>query len=288
MSQKTSTANGNVIPMSLTEEQQRVLEVLASLFGGSESEMAERVGLSQSTISRIVHGRRNPGPKVLRAIAALPGVTSEWALRGRGEPPQVEALRDPGHCLLPLFTSLGFAFRKSTGPPHPGPWFSVSPEHYSKTRVLFRVPPDGDCVRRSAGRLKSTDVVIFETNRQLWNANPKYVDEKVCVIATPGREDQNSAELVRVSLKCARNRQSKSSLQIRRFQILDATPKPPSEKELATAITRTRLGRPLRSIVFSQDRNIRAVPPQPRARRDSETVELENILAVAITVTGRP
>jgi transcriptional regulator with XRE-family HTH domain len=286
--------DGDAVTVSLSKEQQRVSEVLESLFGGSETEMAERIGVSQSTVSRIVNGQRNPGPKVLRAIATLPGVSPDWVLRGKGEPPRIDALRDPGRCQLPLVSNLELVCRKLTESLWQGPWYLVSPEHYSETRVLFRVPRDGDCVRRSAGRLKPGDRVVFETNRDLWISNRKFVDEKVCVIRTPDDPTQRRAELVRVKLKGGKSPRSGGTLLIRRFQMVNTIPKQISEQKLVGAIARLRVvaamahERESRYIRFSGDRIAQRVSVEPLTRREKETIEPESILAVAITVIGRP
>jgi hypothetical protein len=80
---------------------------------------------------------------------------------------------------------------------------------------------------------------------------------------------------------------------IRRFQILNTTPKQLSEQELVGTIANLRAAamadeRQTRCIRFSGERISQRVSAEPLTRREKETIELQSILAVAITIIGRP
>src|SRR4051794_8732785 len=60
--------------------------VLNNLFGGKQRRMAEAMRVSQSLISRIVHGHQGAGADFLAALAALPGINPAWVREGVGEP----------------------------------------------------------------------------------------------------------------------------------------------------------------------------------------------------------
>lgn len=57
-------------------------------FDAKQSEIAEAIGLAQSQISDIEHGRREIGAFALYRIATYYGKTMEWILTGK----------DPGSC----------------------------------------------------------------------------------------------------------------------------------------------------------------------------------------------
>jgi transcriptional regulator with XRE-family HTH domain len=51
-------------------------------FDTKQAEMADAVGVSQSHLSAIERGKKEPGPAVLYRIAKLYGKTMEWLLTG--------------------------------------------------------------------------------------------------------------------------------------------------------------------------------------------------------------
>jgi transcriptional regulator with XRE-family HTH domain len=55
------------------------LEIVRSLLKGrTQTEVAEKLGISQSYLSDLLHGKREPGPKVLEALKVRKVVGWEW------------------------------------------------------------------------------------------------------------------------------------------------------------------------------------------------------------------
>src|SRR3984957_1385211 len=135
-----------------TPAQQRVNELLQRLFAGNESAMAKALGCSQAAISHIVHGHRGVGSRILRSIAALPGVSPDWALLGVGAPPATKFQRDLTKCFLPVFSSIDFALAVDPVKAPTSRGEQVTPADYSETRIIFEIPEADTWLRHSGGR----------------------------------------------------------------------------------------------------------------------------------------
>lgn len=70
----TSTARG------------RVLWALDKLFNSNQREMARVIGVSQATISRVVHDVREPSKMILWRLGTDPRINATWASTGDGDP----------------------------------------------------------------------------------------------------------------------------------------------------------------------------------------------------------
>lgn len=75
---------------------------LQSVFGGSQTDMASALECSQSMISRIVTGRREPGPQLLNALANYPALVKRWVLTGEGKALRADSLDFEGEAALPV------------------------------------------------------------------------------------------------------------------------------------------------------------------------------------------
>src|SRR5262245_14415265 len=81
----------------------RVEWVLNHLYAGKQRRLADALGMSQSLISRVVHGQQGAGPELLAALARLPGVNPTWVSEGTGEPllPATKGSLPVAHAVLP-------------------------------------------------------------------------------------------------------------------------------------------------------------------------------------------
>jgi hypothetical protein len=65
---------------------ERVKYLIEVLFRGNQGRASDALGLAQTYISKIMRGERNPGTKLLDALARIPRVNETWLLSGEGEP----------------------------------------------------------------------------------------------------------------------------------------------------------------------------------------------------------
>jgi len=164
-------------------ERERVAWLLRKLWSGSQSRMAADVGVSQSTISNVVSGRRAPGRKILTAISAHPLVNGAWLLSGEGEP--LVAEEQPGRggqyfCPVAAMPLAGHPrdFREQlTGQYRPVAaaefgedryWFFVGDEQFVDKNVV-----PGDWLLMDAGRS--------------WLNEPQKIVGQPCVVRTGGQ-----------------------------------------------------------------------------------------------------
>ena len=124
----------------------RVIWYLAKIWLGSQTRMASEIKITQAAISKVVLGRRNPGRKLLMAVAAHPLVNAEWLLRGLGSPLRDIDLSGPdaaGHRMIPIASRLlppGLVedFQKYLS----NKSLPVVAADHRPTRYFFRVGPD--------------------------------------------------------------------------------------------------------------------------------------------------
>ena len=72
--------------VGLSTVAERVDWFLQGVWQGSQSKMGRDIGVSQSAVSAIVTGARNPGNRFLAKLAAYPMINANWLLNGMGEP----------------------------------------------------------------------------------------------------------------------------------------------------------------------------------------------------------
>lgn len=279
----------------LTSAQHRVKELLERLFAGNESAMGKALGCSQSAISQIVHGRRGVGGRILRLMAALPGVSPDWALLGNGLPPTTQFQRDPTKCFLPVFFSLDFALAVDPAKTPTSKGEQVRPIDYSDTRVIFEVPEGHICVRQFGRRLKPGDLLLVETDRRLWISNPSFLDGRICLLAALTDQGTSGVELVRVNLKRDTHEKSAAALIVRGQRWIDPSEAaqlgPERARQEAVAETRKdfrkKYGREPRTIRISDE--FASTSSSPRSPpRPPRTLQVDEVLAVSIRLIGVP
>jgi transcriptional regulator with XRE-family HTH domain len=264
----------------------RVADVLQRLFAGNQSAMAKAIGVSHAAISQIVHGKRQPGPRVLQAIAGLPGVSPDWAILGKGAAPAVPVQRDPNKCFLPVVASLDFALSAEPTRTRTSRGLQVAASEYSPSRIVFQVPQRHVCILRSGGRLKPGDFLIFETDRGLWLSKPQHLGKRLCLIAVQDDKGQMRGELVRVDFRRPSAKNPQPQLRVQRlYPILDRdllpVPQPNADRCLE------KFDRLSRCIILPGSTTPKGLPADPPRKRH-EIVEPEEILAVAVRLIAKP
>src|SRR5262245_48984397 len=83
----------------------RVRWLLHEKWAGNCSAMARAIGVSHTERNKIGFGGREPGRRVLEAVAAYPRFNPVWILSGQGEP-MLEAPRPPAPIAVPIAESV--------------------------------------------------------------------------------------------------------------------------------------------------------------------------------------
>jgi hypothetical protein len=144
----------------------RIILLLNTCYAGRQRAMARAAGLPQSQISRIVNGQIAVSPRVLEAVAGLPGINPIWVREGVGEP-----LLPPTRGTLPIVTSVlpGWPERHVellTGERHPVAEAFEQPSRYF-LRLLF-----GSLLCEQASfALRPGDLLLLDANATLWGDN---------------------------------------------------------------------------------------------------------------------
>lgn len=148
------------------EIRRRIEWVLVKIFHGRQRRMAESLGMSQSLISRIVHGQQGAGPDFLAALAGLPGLNPTWVSEGTGDPllPQTTGTLPIAMSILP-----GWPERYPellTGERHP-----VAEAFERPSRYWLAVPPSCSMLKQPDLALLAHDLLLLDANRVLWETN---------------------------------------------------------------------------------------------------------------------
>jgi transcriptional regulator with XRE-family HTH domain len=145
----------------------RVCYLIEHRWGGSQAEMAREVGCSQSTLSRMAHGEIQPGKRLLRLIAAVPGVHPEWLYHGRGKPLLPEEKRGKGLSVrLPVLREL------TASPPKQGDHvelFPVAQALYAPSRCWYRLPESAAILRHEDAALRPDDRLLLDFDLSRFN-----------------------------------------------------------------------------------------------------------------------
>lgn len=74
----------------------RIRHLFERTWNRNQRRMAEAIGISQPTLSRVLSGTQKPGRSLLLALGTFPGIDIEWLLHGRGKAP----FQDPVQLVL--------------------------------------------------------------------------------------------------------------------------------------------------------------------------------------------
>lgn len=62
------------------------IEMVLHHYNLNQAQLAEKIGVSEASISKAIKGRSNPGTKIiLGLLEAFPFLSAEWLIRGAGE-----------------------------------------------------------------------------------------------------------------------------------------------------------------------------------------------------------
>ncbi len=132
---KNSKRTGS--PLSPAAE--RVRHVLWAFFAGSQTALAASIETSQSAISRVVSGRQEPTEKMMRSLAALPGVDKRWALEGLGNRPESPEPRLTPEPFLPVLEEFVPTMTADRQRDSSSERRAIAPSDYRPSRYFFRV-----------------------------------------------------------------------------------------------------------------------------------------------------
>ena len=156
----------------------RFRTVLHDFFAGSQSAMARGLGCSQPMVSRVVAGEKEPGPRLLMALANFPGISRRWALTGQGEPlsslgPEPMA----GDAMLPIARQLVPGHLEAYREFLTDACLPVLRRDYRRSRYWLILDNDDQAER---GLLRG-DAILVESDGS-WLGKPKLFKNKWCAI----------------------------------------------------------------------------------------------------------
>jgi transcriptional regulator with XRE-family HTH domain len=139
---------------------ERIRILLRDRWHGNQNEMARAVGCSQSALSRLVRGETPPGKRVVKMIAACPGVDPNWLHHGTARRGTVS--HTPASATLPVLRELlpvPPAQGKSNTEGHT---FPVAAAEYSRSRCWYEVPPNAPILKSDEARLAPRDMLLLD------------------------------------------------------------------------------------------------------------------------------
>jgi hypothetical protein len=162
------------VPHDEQDTRERVRYLLEFRWRGNQREMARAVGVSQGLISQVLNGHQAPGRKLLSALAAQPGISPEWVIKGTGQP-----LPFPERGSLPI--ALGVL----PGPPLEYPHLLTGSRHpiadaFSRpTRYWLPVPSTSPLVADGRYQLRVGDLLLLEAD-VTWTRRPDLTNGRLC------------------------------------------------------------------------------------------------------------
>jgi transcriptional regulator with XRE-family HTH domain len=164
----------------------RITWLVDSLFASNRSAMAQALGLTHTAISRVVTGKKPPGPRLLYSIVERLDVASEWLRDGVGEPFPPERVagtddRMPVFDQLPAGRLTGRATRSART------WIDhaalVSPSRY-----LFRVGPAEPILGEPDLGIRVHDLLLMESDPARFPAVHDLDGHLCAIISRPNTE----------------------------------------------------------------------------------------------------
>ena len=140
----------------------RIRYLLDNFWAGNQNQMARDLGCSQSSLSRVVSGKRQAGKRLLKRITDF-GVGPKWLFQGVGEP-MAERPRPPAGVdfRLPVVTD------PLPGPPGehrdrlPAYEFPVAPALFAASRCWYEIPEGAGILLNEDARLLARDLLLLE------------------------------------------------------------------------------------------------------------------------------
>lgn len=162
---------------------------------GNCSRMAAEIGISPATVNKIDNAGREPGRRVLEALAAWPKINPAWILSGEGEPYVARPASSP--LVLPVADA-----------PLPG-----SPEQnsrllsgeridcsriFSASQYWLALERDEPLLNEPGGGFLAHDRLLMETDRKKFPAERKLFHH-LCVVNGVGAKPESQSYLCSVS-----------------------------------------------------------------------------------------
>ena len=195
MAAKRGKRTASTVPGEASTIGERVEWLLKVIWDGNRSEMARKVGCSQSVISKVVAGTQGVGGKLLADIAAHPKVNPRWLISGIGEPLLASGEAAAGGLVLPI------ARQPLSGEPDEHrdelseQTFPVPAAYYRRTRYWLAIERGAPVLNDPAEHIDVGDMLLIEAARE-WCKHMPNVDRRLCVVSL-SKKDQ-PPELVRV------------------------------------------------------------------------------------------
>lgn len=154
----------------------RVKWLLVHRWAHNRSAMARDIEATHTAIVKVVTGQQEPGRRLLALIATHTDVSADWLLTGRGQPftpPAIPVAHQP----LP-------------GPPlqHANHLVDDQVEGfahlYSPSRYWLRIEGSEPVCRDTIQKIKRGDLILFETDRQLFPPPERFTD-RMCIVRVP-------------------------------------------------------------------------------------------------------
>lgn len=158
----------------------RIGWLMEKLWGGSQTKMAEDLGLSQGTIANVLSGRRKPGRALLATVAAHPLVNEDWLREGTGRPLVLEATDAAGQSTLPIAKTI------FPGMPDDHPdclqdvCYAVPRHLYRRSRYWMSIDdPSHPFAKEPTLAIQAGDRVLMEPDQGNW---PRDLRGKLCLV----------------------------------------------------------------------------------------------------------
>lgn len=162
--------------------EKRIAWLVATRFHGNKSEMAGVLDLTHMVISRVVAGKREAGPRLIRRIIEKLGVNAEWLLHGRGEPFPDTATGSPKG-RIPVFEKL-LAGRLTGASDQQAERWVDGPGLLTPTQYWFVVQSGHPLPSAGERGFRAGDLLLLETDPTRFPP-PERLWERLCVFNNP-------------------------------------------------------------------------------------------------------
>lgn len=143
---------------------ERVVWLLATLWGGNRSEMAREISCSHTVLTKIAAGQQSPGSSLLGRIAEHSKVNPAWLLKGVGEPLLQERTDSPTEGWpVPIANQLLPGTPNECRSMLSGESFPIAGAFYRPARYWLRVQRGEPALRDPSQKLKEGDMILMET-----------------------------------------------------------------------------------------------------------------------------
>lgn len=156
--------------------------VLDRLFDGNQTRLAKALGVTQALVSMVVRGVQPPTRDLMARLAGIDRVNPEWVVTGDGDPilPDIRGTLPVSDDLLPEPPSGRDARER----------FPIARGYDLPSRYFWRVPADHPAVAVPDWRLRSGDLILLDTAREMTSDLERFVGRMCVITAEPlGRRE---------------------------------------------------------------------------------------------------